>query len=31
MAGAGGLTREANGDSGAPAVEETPVPVAVPR
>jgi regulator of protease activity HflC (stomatin/prohibitin superfamily) len=31
MAAAGGLAREANGDSAAPAVEETAVPAVVPR
>jgi uncharacterized membrane protein YqiK len=31
MAGAGGLAREANGDTAAPAAAETPVPTVVPR
>jgi len=31
MAGAGGLAREADGDSGAPVIEETPAATPVPR
>jgi len=31
MASAGGLAREADGDSGAPVLEETPAPTPIPR